>query len=106
MKLDDATYQEESISDHAQLTRRFWLQGMACCVGLSVAGPSMSVAATPQDSRMADVIRAMSALTGTDLAENWVGPTASLVAVILDYSKAMRQLDLGELEPPTNFLPR
>lgn len=106
MKWDDATYQEESVNDHAQFTRRLWLQGMACSVGLSVSGLTPSVAATAQDSSLADVIRAMSAMTGTELAENWVSPTASLVSVILDYSKAMRKLDLGELEPATNFLPR
>ncbi len=53
---------------------------------------------------LSDVIRAMSTVTGGRIEENWVGPTATLVGIILDYSKGLREIDLGELEPPTDFL--
>lgn len=93
-----------------RITRRLWLQGMACtAVGVSAAGVSTAdfspgVVATAQASPLSDVIRAMSAVTGGRIEENWVGPTATLVGIILDSSKGLREIELGELEPPTDFL--
>jgi len=92
-----------------RVTRRLWLQGAACtAVGVSTAGistanfsPSVGVAQAPP---LSDVIRAMSAVTGGRIEENWVGPTATLVGIILDYSQGLREIDLGEIEPPTGFL--
>ena len=106
MKSDDASYQVASVDRRGQFTRRLWLQGVACSLGLSVVGLSAGGDAAVQDSPTAAAIRAMSTMTGGELAEPWVGPTASLVSIILDYSKGLRQLDLGELEPTTVYRPR
>ncbi len=90
-----------------QITRRLWLQGMACtAAGVSAASLLPDGEARAQAPPLADVIRSMSAVTGEVIEENWVGPTASLVRIILDYSKGLRALDLGEVEPATDFLAR
>jgi hypothetical protein len=56
-----------------------------------------------QDPRLRDAMRQMSVMTGAELPEPWVEPTASLVGVILDYSQILRRLDLGDLEPAIHF---
>jgi hypothetical protein len=45
-------------------------------------------------------------LTGTKLDDRWVEPTATLVSVILEDSKSLRSLDLGEIEPAITFSAR
>jgi hypothetical protein len=45
-------------------------------------------------------------MTGTALAESREAPVAILVGIILDYSKPLRLIDLGELEPATQFTVR
>lgn len=90
-----------------RLSRRLWLQGLACtAVGMSATGFPQSVGAVAQARPLSDVIRAMSAVTGSRIEENWVGPTAALVGIILDSSKGLRELDLGEIEPLNDFLLR
>jgi hypothetical protein len=45
----------------------------------------------------------MSAVTGTQLSDEWLEPTATLVSVILEDSKPLRSLELGAIEPATYF---
>jgi hypothetical protein len=87
-----------------RMTRRLWLQSAACtAVGVSAAAFPSSAEAVAQAPPLSDVIRAMSALTGSRIEESWVGPTASLVGIILDSAKGLRELDLGETEPATDL---
>lgn len=88
-----------------RLSRRLWLQaagggGAASLVSISLLD------LLAQDPRLLGAARAMSAMTGVELPEKWLEPAASLVGVILDYSKVLRKLDLGELEPATFFMAR
>ena len=48
-------------------------------------------------------IRSMATVTGTDLSDPWLQPTAGLIAVILADSQSLRALDLGSIEPATYF---
>lgn len=87
------------------ITRRLWLQGAGlAAVGASASGLSPGVNASPQTLALPDVIRAMTLVTGGRIEENWIAPTASLVGIILDSSKGLRDLDLGEIEPPIDSL--
>jgi len=89
------------------ITRRLWLRSVACAsAGISTVSLSSSVKTAAQAPPLSDVIRSMAALTGGPVEENWVGPTASLVGIILGYSRGLRELDLGEIEPATDFLIR
>jgi len=45
----------------------------------------------------------MSAITGTQLNNEWIEPTTTLVDIILEDSKSLRSLELGEIEPATYF---
>jgi hypothetical protein len=40
------------------------------------------------------------------LEDRWVEPTAALVSAILEDSKSLRSLDLGEIEPAITFSAR
>jgi hypothetical protein len=96
---------DEAEEEGRLLTRRLWLQGAGlAAVGASAPGFSPGVNASPQAPALPDVIRAMTLVTGGRIEENWIGPTASLVGIILDSSKGLRQLDLGEIEPPIDSL--
>ena len=87
-----------------RITRRLWLQGVACtAVGVSAGGFPSNAESLVQAPPLADVIRAMSAMTGGPIEEKWVGPTAVLVGIILDSTKGLRELELGEIEPPADF---
>lgn len=91
------------------ITRRLWIQGVACAAaGATTVGLSMNeeVLGQGQAPPLASAIRAMTAVTGARIEENWIAPTASLVGIILDYSKGLRELNLGEIEPATDFLAR
>lgn len=90
-----------------QITRRVWIQGVACAAaGVSTIGLLPNVVALGQSPSLTAAIRAMTAVTGDRIEENWVGPTASLVGIILHTSKGLRELNLGEIEPATDFLVR
>jgi hypothetical protein len=96
---------DEDVSQ--RVTRRLWLQSAACtAVGASLFSFSPKVVAQTQAPPLAYLIRAMTALTGVRIEENWIGSTAGLVGIILDSSKGMRELDLGEIEPLNDFLLR
>lgn len=86
-------------------SRRLWLQS-TCGLGASTAVFCSPLAILAQDTRLLDAARAMSVMTGAELQEPWIEPTTALVGIILDYSKALRALDLGELEPATIFVAR
>ena len=87
------------------ITRRVWLQGAGlAAVGAPAAGFSPRVNTSPQTSALPDVIRAMTMVTGVRIEENWIAPTASLVGIILDSTKGLRELDLDEVEPPIDSL--
>jgi len=45
----------------------------------------------------------MATLTGTELGNSWLQPTAGLVGTIVAYSQPLRALDLGSIEPATYF---
>ena len=107
MKNSDAAATHADGKASQQITRRLWLQGMACtAAGVSTAGLWSDGEVRAQAPPLPDVIRSTSAVTGEVIEENWVGPTASLVRIILEYSKGLRALDLGEIEPATDFLAR
>jgi hypothetical protein len=103
MKPDYASGKEDQ---HGQVTRRIWLQGLGCSVGLSALSISASEQSSTQASSMQNAVRSVTTMTGAEIPEPWVAPTALLVGIILDYSKDLRLLDLGELEPPMVYRPR
>jgi len=45
----------------------------------------------------------MSTVTGRELSDPWLQPTAGLVGTIVAYSQPLRALDLGPIEPATYF---
>jgi hypothetical protein len=85
------------------VSRRALLQGAGGAAGLSAL---LAASVLAQDPQLREVIRQMSAMTNAPLPEPWVEPTTGLVGVILDYSKTLRALDLGEREPATSFQAR
>ena len=48
----------------------------------------------------------MTPVAGPPPPPAWNEPVAGLVAVIVDYSKPLRELDLGEIEPAVFFMAR
>jgi hypothetical protein len=82
------------------VSRRAWMIASAASAGAMLV-PGVSVAETPT---VIDAVRAMSpALTGTQLPQTWAEPVAGLVGIILESSKSLRALDLGDVEPATAF---
>ncbi len=68
---------------------------------------SSALAATPtfaQGQAFASAIRAMSPITGADLPAARVEPTSGLVGIIVEISKPLREIDLGEMEPATSYV--
>jgi hypothetical protein len=45
----------------------------------------------------------MATVTGVDLSDSWLQPTAELVGIIVSDSQSLRALDLGSIEPATYF---
>lgn len=56
-----------------------------------------------QDSPMTTTLRAMSVITGVQVSDQWLVPSAGLVSAIMDDSKPLRSLELGSIEPATRF---
>jgi hypothetical protein len=106
MKSDNASYCEQDPDPQFQVTRRTWLQGLGCSVGISALALSASGQSNTQDAAIQNAVRSLTTMTGAEIPEPWVGPTALLVGIILDYSKDLRQLDLGDLELPAIYRPR
>jgi hypothetical protein len=83
-------------------SRRAWIRSTGAGFAVLLANPRLLA----QDARVGDVLQSMSSLTGTKLDDRWVEPTATLVSVILEDSKSLRSLDLGEIEPAITFSAR
>ena len=83
--------------------RRLWLQVTDGGLGLMACG---ILPLRAQDPKLRDAMRQMVVMTGSELPERWLEPTTGLVGVILEYSKTLRALDLGEREPATFFQAR
>jgi hypothetical protein len=89
-------------SSTAISSRRAWIRGGGIGLAALLAKPHLLA----QDAVAGEVLQSMSTLTGTKLDSRWAEPTANLVAVILEDSKSLRSLDLGEVEPATTFSAR
>lgn len=97
----------EDEKSHQGISRRLWLHSVTLTtVGLSINARPLIAKANQQSVPLADVVRAMSAITGQPIAEKWVNPTASLLGIILHSTKGLRDLDLGDLEPKQVCLDR
>lgn len=80
------------------LTRRDWLAITAVStVGACV--PSLSA----QEVSLENTLKSMEPLTGAVLSRDSLASASSLVSVIVESSKGLRSLDLGEIEPATEF---
>jgi hypothetical protein len=86
-------------SSKATLSRRAWIGGSSAGLAALLTAPRLLA----QDPGVGAVLQLMSRLTGTKLEDRWVEPTATLVSVILEDSKSLRSLGLGEIEPATAF---
>jgi len=81
------------------LSRRAWVQRNGVGMAALLLTPPLLGEEQPLDA----TIRSMASVTGTNLGNPWVQPTAQLVAVILADSQPLRALDLGSMEPATYF---
>ncbi len=82
------------------ISRRRWLKSSALLgLGTGLLGSRLLA----QEEGLAKTIRSMTPMTGAELPEAWVQPAADLVKVILDDSKPLRELELGETEPSVIF---
>ncbi len=84
---------------HSGLSRRGWIHRSA--VGFTTLLFGAPLLALEQALRT--TLRSMSAVTGTQLSNEWIEPTTTLVDIILEDSKPLRSLELGEIEPATYF---
>jgi len=85
-----------------RLTRRTWLLSSAA-TGISLLAPSDLAA---QDESFREALRRMAVMIGTPLPESREVTVALLVSIILGYSKSLRALDLGEIEPAMRHVAR
>jgi hypothetical protein len=83
-------------------SRRAWVRGSVAGFPALLSMPQLLA----QDARVGDVLQAMSSMTGSKLDERWVEPAAALISAILEDSKPLRSLDLGEIEPALAFSAR
>jgi hypothetical protein len=81
------------------LSRRTWLQRIGAGVAALLPTPPLLAQEQPLDA----TIRSMATVTGVDLSDSWLQPTAGLVGIIVADSKPLRALDLGSIEPATHF---
>jgi hypothetical protein len=81
------------------LSRRMWIQ----CSGMGIASWLLAPTLLGEEQPLDATIRSMATITGTNLSDPWLKPTAELVAVILADSQLLRALDLGSIEPATCF---
>jgi hypothetical protein len=56
-----------------------------------------------KEDELLGATRAMSAMTGVELPEPWLEKTIPIVRLVLHYSRDLRKLDLGDIEPATFF---
>lgn len=81
------------------LSRRTWVQSSGMGIAALLLGPPLLAQERPMEA----TIRSMATVTGTNLSDAWLEPTAGLVGVILADSQPLRALDLGSIEPATYF---
>jgi hypothetical protein len=83
----------------SRLSRRGWIHRSGVGFTTLLFGSPLLA----QEPPLRTTLRSMSAVTGTQLSDEWVEPTATLVNIILEDSKPLRSLELGEIEPATYF---
>ena len=71
--------------------------------GIGIAALLFAPPLLAQEQPLGATIRSMATVTGTDLSDPWLQPTAGLVGIILADSQPLRTLDLGAIEPATCF---
>jgi hypothetical protein len=76
-----------------------WVQRSGIGIAALLFAPPLLTQEQPLDA----TIRSMTTVTGTNLSDPWLQPTAELVGIIVAYSKPLRALDLGSIEPATCF---
>ena len=81
------------------MSRRKWIQRS----GVGTANLLFTPTLLAQEQPLEVTIRSMATLTGTELGNSWLQPTAGLVGTIVAYSQPLRALDLGSIEPATYF---
>jgi len=81
------------------LSRRTWVQRSGTGMAALLLAPSLLAEEQPLNA----TIRSMATVTGTELSDAWLQPTAGLVGIILADSQPLRALDLGSIEPATCF---
>ena len=81
------------------LSRRMWVQRS----GMGIAALLLAPPLLAQESRLDATIRSMATVTGRNLSDPWLQPTAELVGIILADSQSLRALELGTIEPATYF---
>lgn len=85
------------------LTRRKWLGYGLVVSGWLALGNSASSAQTASDSPLPGVTRSMLAITGAEMSQERLQNATALFGVILDISKELRAIDLGDIEPAVVF---
>jgi hypothetical protein len=73
-------------------------------VTLLASGALVATPMLAQEQSFASAIRAMSPMTGAELPAGRVEPTSGLVGIIVEISKPLREIDLGEMEPATSYV--
>ena len=81
------------------LTRRTWVQQSGMGAATLLCAPPLIA----EEQSLEATIRSMAAVTGAELSDPWLQPTAGLVGTIVAYSQPLRALDLGSIEPATYF---
>lgn len=82
------------------VSRRECLRVALLASGSAIAAPL----AIAQEASVVSAVRAMSPMTGSDLAAARIEPTSGLVGIIVVISKPLRETDLGEMEPATFYV--
>ena len=83
-----------------EVSRRECLRVALLASGGAIAAPL----AIAQEASVESAVRAMSPMTGSDLAAARIEPTSGLVGIIVAISKPLREIDLGEMEPATFYV--
>jgi hypothetical protein len=71
--------------------------------GIGIAALLCAPPLIAQEQPLDATIRSMATVTGKELSDPWLQPTAELVGIIVAYSRPLRALDLGSIEPATYF---
>ena len=85
------------------LTRRECLGYGLAALGCPVLGSMPALAQGQSTTPLLGVTRSMFAITGARISDARLQSATALFGVILDTSKELRAIDLGEIEPATTF---